>query len=68
VAFAHLERHELAHLPEDATPPAEGAAFGLCSGPDARALFFDTVTGVIIPGLERFGLPAAEAWERRPRA
>jgi hypothetical protein len=65
VAFAHLERHELSHLPVDARPPAEGAALGLCSGPDARALFYATVEEVIVPRLDHLGLVASEAWTSR---
>lgn len=68
VAFAELERHELAHLPVHSTPPPEGAAFGLCSGADARALFYATIEQVIIPGLEAHGLPARAAWARRASA
>jgi hypothetical protein len=64
VAFAHLVEHELAHLPERSRPPAEGVVYGLCSGPSARRLFLDTVEQVIVPGLERHGLPAARAWHR----
>jgi hypothetical protein len=67
VAFAHLEAHELAHLPEAAGAPAGGAALGLCSGSEARALFYATVDEVVVPGLERAGLPARAAWERRGR-
>ena len=52
-AFAHLAEHELAHLP-DCAAPANGAALGLCSGRDARALFADTVASVIRPGLQRY--------------
>jgi hypothetical protein len=53
VAFAHLEAHELAHLPErDA--PTDGACLGLCSGREARGLFMDTVETVIRPGLARW--------------
>jgi hypothetical protein len=65
VAFAHLEDHELAHLPTDFKPPPEGVALGLCSGSDARGLFYDTVEAVIIPALEAQGLGARSAWERR---
>lgn len=65
VAFAHLEEHELAHLPLEAAPPPEAAALGLCNGRDARALFFDTVREVIIPALEALELPAAAAWDAR---
>jgi hypothetical protein len=67
VAFAHLERHELHHLPEAAGAPDGGAELGLCSGHEARALFYATVDDVIIPGLENLGLPARAAWEARPR-
>lgn len=65
VAFAHLEEHELSHLPETSVPPAEGVELGLCSGPDARRLFLDTVEEVIVPGLESFGIPARRAWSMR---
>jgi len=65
VAFAALESHELAHLPDASRPPPEGAALGLCNGADARILFYETVTEVIVPSLERAGLPAARAWEAR---
>ncbi len=64
VAFDHLVEHELAHLPESSQPPPEGAALGLCSGSDARKLFFDTVEQVIVPGLELHGIPAKRAWSR----
>lgn len=61
IALAHLEAHELAHLP--ARPaPAGGAAFGVCSGLDARELFYDTIEQVIAPGLRaagfRFDVPS----------
>jgi hypothetical protein len=57
VAFAHLEAHELVHLPIGAgDPPPEGAVLGLCSGAHARALFFDTVRDVIVPRLAALGL------------
>ena len=62
VAFAHLVEHELSHLPLSSNPPPEGAVYGLCSGADARVLFFDTVIDVIVPGLEAHGIPARRAW------
>jgi hypothetical protein len=65
VAFTALVEHELAHLPETSMPPAEGALLGLCSGPDARRLFLDTISDVIVPGLENFGIPARRAWAMR---
>lgn len=66
IAFAHLEAHELAHLPLEAEWPPEGAELGLCSGKDARELFYATVENVIVPGLESQGLPARQAWLTRP--
>jgi hypothetical protein len=68
VAFAALEEHELAHLPVSSRPPADGVQLGLCSGEDARRLFFDTVLEVIVPGLEHHGIPARRAWESRHAA
>lgn len=65
VAFASLEEHELAHLPEASQPPPEGVMLGLCSGEGARKLFADTVEQVIIPGLEHHGIPARRAWAMR---
>jgi hypothetical protein len=68
VAFRHLELHELAHLPLSSTPPPEGVALGLCSGPDARTLFYATVTEAILPPLEALGLRAHDAWQSRQTA
>ena len=68
VALRHLERHELAHLPLGSTPPAAGVALGLCSGPDARVLFYETVTNAILPPLEALGLRAQDAWAARHEA
>jgi hypothetical protein len=65
VAFAHLEAHELAHLPLASRPPSDGPIYGLCDGADARALFFATIADVVVPGLEAHGLPAARAWRNR---
>jgi hypothetical protein len=68
VAFAAIEQHELAHLPTGTTWPAEAAAYGLCSGDDARVLLYETLTEVIVPQLEALGLPAARAWQQRRSA
>lgn len=65
VAFGHLETHELKHLPLSSTPPTEGAQFGLCNGREARALFYATVEGIIVPNLEALGIPAQWAWTNR---
>ena len=65
IAFGHLEGHELAHLPLSSNPPLEGAQYGLCSGIEARALFYATVEGIIVPNLETYGIPAQWAWQNR---
>jgi hypothetical protein len=48
-AFAHLEAHELAHLPD-----RDGSLLGLCSGKQARELLYETIDEVIRPGLRRW--------------
>ncbi len=65
VAFEHLERHELSHLPEGIQASREGEKYGLCSGTDARELFYVTVDRAVVAGLEALGLPARHAWESR---
>lgn len=50
-AFAHLEAHELAHLPARGAPPG-GEALGLCSGLDARVLLRQTIDEVIQPRIQ----------------
>jgi hypothetical protein len=65
VAFAHLEEHELAHLPLSSCPPPSGVSLGLCSGQDARVLFQETVEQVIVPRLDSLGLWASAAWKAR---
>ncbi len=67
-AFAHLEDHELSHLPVDSVFPPEGVALGLCSGAGARVLFYEVVSEVIVPRLEALGLEASKAWELRHRS
>lgn len=62
-AFRHLREHELAHLPEGPRPTQQAEQVGVCDGGDARALFFDTVEQVIVPGLEEHGIPAGAAWK-----
>ena len=68
VALRHLELHELEHLPLGSRPPAAGAALGLCSGADARTLFYETVSQAILPSLEKLGLAANDAWAARASA
>ena len=61
-AFASLRAYEFDNLPAQSAPSDAGEAVGLCDGPSSRRIFMDTVTDVIIPGLEAHGLPAARAW------
>ena len=65
IAFEHLERHELAHLPLAARARSGGEVYGLCSGEEARELFYATVEQAVVAGLEALGLPARRAWEER---
>ena len=65
VAFAHLEAHELAHLPLTGLLPEGAEDLGMCDGLEARELFYATVLEVIVPRLEALGLPAARAWRSR---
>lgn len=67
-AFAHLEAHELEHLPLGSRPPPEGAALGLCDGRAARGLFYDAVEQVIVPSLAALGFDAETAWRERRAA
>jgi hypothetical protein len=66
VAFAHLESHELAHVPARNAPPG-GERVGLCSGFDARTLLYRTIQDVIVTQLASLGFHAIEAWRNRPR-
>ncbi len=62
IALAHLEEHELAHLPVGQRFDAAGKQLGLCNGDDARVLLYQCIDGVIIPGLQAAGLDARTAW------
>lgn len=62
-AFRHLREHELAHLPIDPGTTDEAARYGVCDGGEARTLFFRTVEDVIVPGLEKHGIPGRAAWQ-----
>lgn len=68
VAFAHLENHELSHLPVVDNLPEGAETLGLCDGVEARELFYATVEEVIVPRLDALGLPASRAWQARRRA
>jgi len=68
IAFAHVEAHELTHLPDTGAPPPGAEAVGVCSGREARSLFYETIEEVVVPRLSAFGLDAHRAWIERPRA
>ena len=64
--FGWRQIEELAPtLAANVRPPPEGVALGLCNGADARGLFYDAVTEVIVPGLEALEIPAKRAWNER---
>ncbi|MBK8255295.1 MAG: ferritin-like domain-containing protein [Polyangiaceae bacterium] len=67
LAFAHLEAHELAHLPVLGPLPEGAEDVGVCDGGEARKLFFATVREVIVPALEGYGLPAERAYQASRR-
>ncbi len=67
LSFAHVERHELRHIPLGAWP-AEGATVGLCDGGVARELLVRTIEDLVVPGLDELGFPASEAWRARAAA
>jgi hypothetical protein len=67
VAFAHVEAHELAHLPDTGAPPSDAALVGVCSGREARSIFYETIADAVVPRLEQHGIAADRAWRRRPR-
>lgn len=68
VAFAHVEQHELRYLSPHCRDDDAGASVGVCDGAQARALFYDTVSEVIVPQLNRYGFAAHEAWAQRSLA
>ncbi len=63
-AFVHQVTYEVPKLPVVAGRRAALTEAGVCDGGFARELFVDTIETIIVPGLERAGLAAAEAWKR----
>ncbi len=72
VAFAYLEREEMTEVPLVAPPSVElaeqGKRIGVCDNRETRTLFYETVSTVIVPGLEALGLAAKDAWRERGNA
>lgn len=65
-AFAVLE-DELAPRGAFVSPSNEAQALGADDVPLAREVFYATIEGAIVPGLEQQGLAAAESWRTRKR-
>ncbi len=56
IALGALAEYELKSLPANNFVPENGAELGLCSGKEARELFFETVKVAILPNLSALGL------------
>jgi len=68
VAFRGFEHEMLGAMPLGNAPDEllrEARKLGFSESSGARDILFDTIQEAIIPRLEQFGLPAAEAWEAR---
>lgn len=71
VAFRGFENEMLGAMPLGNAPDdvlEEARKLGFSESSRARAILSDTIHEVIIPRLEDFGLPAADAWEARDRS
>ena len=67
-ALAHQVEHEVPLLGGSGPRSSALRQSGVCEGEFARALFLDTIEGVIVPGLGRAGLDGEAAWrEARSR-
>ena len=67
-ALAHQVEHEVPMLPVLGKIDPSAVSAGVCDGGFARSVFIDTIEQIIVPGLERAGLSASEAWvEARAR-
>ncbi len=64
VGFATLER-ELAPTGPFVPPTEPEIALGADDPALAREVFYGTITGAVVPGLERLGVPAHRAWHAR---
>lgn len=66
-ALSHQVEFEVPKLPLLGALREEVGLAGVCDGGFARSVFRDTIEEVIVPGLERAGLPGRAAWERARR-
>ena len=64
-AFAVVEREFGRGYPERRALSSDELALGVVDAGDAAEVFRTTMTDAVVPGLERFGLDADDAWRRR---
>ena len=64
-AFAVVEREFTAGENVGTRPSSDDDALGLVSQGVSGAVFRETMVAAVIPGLERFAIPAEDAWRRR---
>jgi hypothetical protein len=67
-AFAVLEQHMGANPADVRALTASERAIGLPDLTDLSASFQETIVNACIPGLERFGIAAGDAWQTRTAA
>ncbi len=67
-AFASLEQSMGANLADARAPSDDQRAIGLPDLTDLSATFQETMLNACIPGLERFGIDAGDAWRTRTAA
>jgi hypothetical protein len=63
-ALAHQIAYEIPKLPLHRGLRPEVAAAGVCDGAEAQALFYDTLSLIVVPQLDALGLHASTAWAR----
>jgi hypothetical protein len=64
-AFAVLERDMSGRDMQERKLDADEIAIGIPDAREQREIFYTTIEGAIVPGLERFGLDASRAWKER---
>jgi len=66
--FAILERTMSGRGMPPKTLTSDERALGLSDPARAPDTFYQTITGAVVPGLERFGIDATRAWRERSAA
>jgi len=64
-AFAVVEREFTAGESVVSNDSADDEALGVVSAGVSAAVFRETMIDAVVPGLERFDIPAEDAWRRR---